>query len=1032
MIDGLIQNATLLLSLATLYSLFLVRLKSQRLSTQWLKGALFGLAAVVAMLYPLELQPGLIFDGRSVILGLAGVFSGPLVAAVAAAVAGSYRLWLGGAGVYMGVATIVTAAVLGASLHALIRRRHWALNARNLLLFGFVLHLLELSWVILLPSALRMSVLSQVALPFLVVLPLLTLVLGLLLHTIAERETIRNTLAKDRAFLRTLVQTLPDLIWVKDPDGVYLACNPRFEQFFGASEAAIKGRRDLDFMPAAEAELFRRHDLRALAADGPVMNEETITFACDGHRERLETIKTQMRDAEGRLIGVLGIARDVTSLRDREYFFFESQRAARIGSYKTDFIADRWESSGVLDDIFGIDAHYERNVSGWLKIVYPDDRESMQRYLQEVVLGAGQPFNREYRICRQNDGETRWVLGLGQVSVDASGQVVSMTGTIQDVTERKEVEQQNQALAERLEHIAYHDHLTGVPNRRLLTDRLEQALKQTRRDHKLLAVCYLDLDGFKPINDRYGHSIGDLFLVQIAERLRGLLRASDTIARFGGDEFVLLLTQLTRPRDCDELLERLLSAICQPIEVQNAQVSVSASLGVTLYPLDRSDPDTLLRHADQAMYRAKESGKNCYHLYDPEQDRQLHARRDKLSELAAGLERGDLCLHYQPQVDLISRKVIGFEALIRWQHPRDGLLMPGAFLDDLEGTELEIRVGEWVIETALCQLAAWQAIDLLLPISVNISAGHLLRADFAARLQKTLNAYPQVVAGQLKLEILETAAISDFEQAKRVLTDCRALGVHFALDDFGTGYSSLAYFRTLPVDMLKIDQSFVRDMLADAGDMEIVDSVVKLSHAFNRNVIAEGVETMAHAALLTWIGCHFGQGYGIARPMPVTAVPNWLDTWREQTGWSLDAIAKDVDDSTQNSPLRQGLPLMLLGQNCRYWIERLNRVLTGTEGLSTKTRARLTQQFAPWTSVQHKQCAQLLKPFPRVDEQHQRLHALVIQTLARLEQENRGSANRTDRELTELQQATEQLLDAIGDSIRELKHQDPLESRIPS
>jgi diguanylate cyclase (GGDEF)-like protein/PAS domain S-box-containing protein len=1120
MIGGLIQNATLLLSLAAIYSLFIVRLTPGRLGTQVLNGALFGLAAVAGMLYPLALQPGLIFDGRSVILAMAGVFAGAPAAAVAALMAGGYRLWLGGPGVYMGVATIVTSAAMGTGFHLMLQRHHLRLGARNLLAFGFVLHLAALGWVVLLPATARMDVLAQVALPFLVVLPLLTLVLGLLLHAITERESIRETQAKDRAFLRTLVQTLPDLIWVKDPQGVYLTCNPRFEQFFGASEADIKGRTDADFMAAREAAFFRRHDQNALKANAPVVNEESITFASDGHREILETIKTPMRDAEGQLIGVLGIARDVTSLRDREFFFLESQRAARIGSYKADFVADCWESSGVLDDIFGIDQGYERSIAGWLAIVHPDEREAMRHYLEQVVLGAGQPFNREYRIRRPSDGQTRWVLGIGEVKLDARGKALSMTGTIQDITERKQTEHQlqlaasvfahslegiiiadpdnrivdvnpsfsritgyakaevmgrdqsllaadpedvalfasigqaladqgswhgelwhrrkdgetypavlsisavrdaqqrvqnhiavfsdnseNRSLAARLEHIAYHDHLTGVPNRRLLTDRLDQALKQARRDGRLLAVCYLDLDGFKPINDRHGHNIGDLFLVRIAERLSALLRESDTIARFGGDEFVLLLTNLAHPNACDELLERVLATIRQPIEVAGIRMSVSASLGATLCPPDRPDPDTLLRHADQAMYRAKESGKNRYHLYDPEQDRRLHARRDRLEELRRAIDQGELRLHYQPQVDLISREVVGFEALIRWQHPREGLLMPGDFLGDIEGSELEVSLGEWVIDTALRQLVLQAADRTQVPaglgMSVNISPGHLLRADFPARLKQRLDAHPEVDAERLKLEILETAAISDFDQAKEVLTACRALGVRFALDDFGTGYSSLASFRTLPVDILKIDQSFVRDMLVDAGDMDIVDSVVKLSGAFHRSVIAEGIETPAHAALLAWLGCRHGQGYGIGRPMPAAAIPAWLAHWQAQPGWDLDLLAAEVVAASDAG--NKDLILTVIAQNCRYWVERLQTLVARQESapVASDPDQDPRQIFAPWLDDQSHLCVAGLELHPRAAARHRHIQQLARDLIALLVSGQKAQARARGKELTE-------------------------------
>ncbi len=440
-----------------------------------------------------------------------------------------------------------------------------------------------------------------------------------------------------------------------------------------------------------------------------------------------------------------------------------------------------------------------------------------------------------------------------------------------------------------LDQLAYYDPLTGVPNRRMLEDRLGQAVERTRRNGQSLAVCYLDLDDFKPINDRLGHAMGDQLLIQMTQRLQGILRGHDTLARLGGDEFVLLLTDLQQPSEWQLVLDRVLTAVQQPVELGGEDATVSVSVGVTVFPADNADADTLLRHADQAMYRAKQAGRNRYSLFDMAQDREVQVQREQQERLSLALAQNELVLHYQPKVDLETGAVVGAEALIRWQHPDLGLLPPGQFLWQAADSDLEIALGEWVIQTALNQVVHWKQTDSAWPVgacvSVNLSGHQLLKPGFYAWLQETLGQHSAVSPSELELEILESAAIGDMATAAHVMTQCRALGVRFALDDFGTGYSSLAYFRTLPVDMIKIDQSFVRDMLDDPNDLGIVQSVVYLAHAFHRPVIAEGVETLAHAASLLRLGCHLAQGYGIARPMPAAALPAWARGWQEQRQW---------------------------------------------------------------------------------------------------------------------------------------------------
>jgi len=462
---------------------------------------------------------------------------------------------------------------------------------------------------------------------------------------------------------------------------------------------------------------------------------------------------------------------------------------------------------------------------------------------------------------------------------DAEGCTQNYVALFTDITQMKDYQRQ-------LEHIAHFDALTSLPNRVLLADRLQQALTHCVRRDLLVAVVYLDLDGFKIVNDTHGHGLGDELLVALAQRMKAALRDGDTLARIGGDEFVAVLVDLDRAQDAEPVLERLLRAAAEPVALASATLQVSASIGVTVYPQDNSEVDQLLRHADQAMYVAKQAGKNRFHLFDVVQDAAVKTQRESLDRISRALEQHELVLYYQPKVNMKTGTVVGAEALIRWQHPQRGLLAPAAFLPVIENHPMSEAVGEWVIDTALRQMLRWKAMGLDLPVSVNIGARQLQQADFARRLTHLLGRYPGVAPHALELEILETSALEDLGQVFQAILSCQTLGVRFALDDFGTGYSSLTHLRHLPAEVIKIDQSFVRDMLHDSNDLAIVRGVIGLASAFGREVIAEGVETSEHGVQLLALGCEFAQGYGIARPMPAADMLAWVNKWRPYDAWA--------------------------------------------------------------------------------------------------------------------------------------------------
>ncbi|MCO7230608.1 EAL domain-containing protein [Halomonas sp. CnH100-B] len=435
--------------------------------------------------------------------------------------------------------------------------------------------------------------------------------------------------------------------------------------------------------------------------------------------------------------------------------------------------------------------------------------------------------------------------------------------------------------ARHLNREVYFDALTGLPNLQLLTQLIQESIQHAENRQLPLAVCALDIDHFQRINDRLGPQIGDALLTAFAQRISHLLFGDDVLARIGGDEFVLLLHHGVE----EAFFEKLLASIRQPLLIEGQTIYLTASLGITCYPDDHAQGDVLLRHANQAMYRAKQRGRDTYHFFDSHQDRRLQVRHEQRQRFMDAIHHDELRLFYQPQVDMRSGCVVGVEALIRWQHPELGLLSPGDFLPIIDGTPLEVDLGEWVLEHALRQLALWQSEGMALPVNVNISPSHLLVNTFSQRLAELLARYPTVSPSLLKLEVLESAAMHDVKAALKNMARCQALGVGFAIDDFGTGFSSLTHLRQLPVNLIKIDQSFVRDMLSDQNDMAIVESVIYMANRFQRPMLAEGVETLDHAKALMALGCELAQGYGIARPMPAESVPEWMAHWPERQDW---------------------------------------------------------------------------------------------------------------------------------------------------
>lgn len=483
-------------------------------------------------------------------------------------------------------------------------------------------------------------------------------------------------------------------------------------------------------------------------------------------------------------------------------------------------------------------------------------------------VSRGQVWKGE--ICnRKKDGSLYWVESTIVPMYDDASQRVQKYASIRfDVTEKRK-------FLETLQWQAEHDELTGLPNRFLLSKALDQAIVKAKSQPSTVAVGVLDLDGFKQINDRYGHEIGDRLLVAVADRLKHSMRIEDTVARLGGDEFVLILG-VRDPKVLESALQRLLAALSAVYIIDGIGINISASIGVTLYPNDNENADTLLRHADQAMYKAKQSGRNCFHLFDVSKDKMDKSAFDTVIRVRQALHDGELCLHYQPKISLSSGAVIGFEALLRWQHPRDGLILPQYFIPLIEQSDLIVEIGEWVIDQALSQIEQWADLGHSWSVSVNIAALHLKKENFVKSLKFLLDSHPNVLPQMLDIEITESVVIEHLPHVTQCLIACQDLGVTFSLDDFGTGYSSLSYLKQLPTQSIKIDKSFIRDILIDKDSLGLTKAIIGLAKSFNREVIAEGVETVEHGVFLMNLGCDVAQGYGIAKPMPVEKVPSWV------------------------------------------------------------------------------------------------------------------------------------------------------------
>jgi len=808
--------------------------------------------------------------------------------------------------------------------------------------------------------------------------------------------------AKSQRFTDMLLLAMPMPVFYKDAQGRYMGCNDAFARVTGLSRRDIRGKVAAELWPAELAALHVRHDE---ALHGGFGHQEYPGLLIDQHGLERHVIfsKDVFYDEEGNIAGIIGAWNDISDLRRAEgrlRLLAGVFKHSREGIVIADAAGRVVDVNRALCEISGFG---REEVIGQLPAHFYSGRHEPEFYRQIAVTLQQQGHWQGEVWNRRKDGSVYPVLLSISVIYDQQGAVQHYIAVFADITVMKEQEA-------RLDRMAHHDPLTQLPNRVLLGDRMRVAIAQAARSGQWLAICFMDLDGFKRVNDRYGHDVGDQLLICIADRLQAIMRGGDTVARLGGDEFALLLSGLPDIEACHHSLRQVLDNVAQPCAIGDIEVQVSASIGVTLYPQDEQDADTLLRHADQAMYKAKDLGRNGYQIFDAEHDRQSRSRQQSLQRLEQALHHGELQLYYQPKVNMRDGAIVGMEALMRWHHPQRGVLPPGAFLPDVEDSHLEMVLGEWVIATALQQMATWRGEGHMLSVSVNISAHHLQQANFADRLALLLQSHPDVPRGMLEIEVLESTALSDIDHVSRLIQTCQALGVRFSLDDFGTGYSSLLYLKRLPADKLKIDQSFVRSMLESSDDLAIVQGIIGLSEAFSRELVAEGVETIELGSLLLHLGCEVAQGYGIAKPMPASEVVAWCQQWHSPADWRQTARKRWTQDDiflfglelNQGAMLDRLFAMAQAGESDGHWHddvgERFQRWYAG-DGLMRygshpqyallgQLQAQLQQQCGQvWQALQLKDdeaVQQLLPALFRLRQQHSQTIRHLLSSMPQL------------------------------------------------
>jgi len=996
----IIRSAALLLALCMLQSINLRVLRDHARAAAVVGGLIFGAVTVVGMVIPLVVAPGVIVDARSVVLVCAGLFGGPVVAVISAAIAAAYRGYLGGQGMVVGISVILTCAILGLAYRHLYLRGKVGIGAVQLLAFGAVVHVLLASGVyqMLPPDQAPQLALTLGWILVLVFTPA-TMVLGLILKDAADRVATERELLQTSARLRAIGDAIPDPLFVLDADGRYVeilsSSNDRL--FLPADQ--LRGRLMHEVLPGAVADMMLDHVKRTLAMgtvhafeyDLPTMaglrhfearlrpleavagQQRAVVLLSRDITERHD-FHVQLKASEERFrhllqniptLAVQGYAADGTTIYwntacERLYGYTAQEAIGKnlvdliiplslhdvirtaiadmVTSGRTpkasELVLQRKDGNAItvhsshavvqqsdgskLLFCFDIDLTDRKKAEDELRvaaIAFEAQEGIMVSDASQKILRVNQAFTRITGFLPQDVvGRTHEVLSSGwhdadfyasietaldmegrwegeiwsrrkdgevfpkwlniKVVKDTMGLTTHYVGTFMDVTHRKAAEDQ-------IRRLAFYDALTGLPNRRLLMDRLQQAIASATRSRQGGAILFIDLDHFKTLNDTMGHDKGDLLLQQVSNRLTDAVRGEDTVARLGGDEFVVMLENLGEdPQEvatrATAIGQKLIAALNKPYQLVGAEYHSTPSMGVALYFGNDTGIDDLLKQADMAMYQAKNSGRNCMRFFDPHMQAAVSGRAALENDIRRGILLGQFLLFYQPQVNAAGA-VVGAEALLRWAHPERGMVSPANFIPVAEESGHILALGSWVLEAACAQLLVWadDPVTEGLTLAVNVSSRQFRQPDFADYVLGLLD-YTGANPQRLKLELTESLLADNLEDLIGKMAVLRERGVGFSLDDFGTGYSSLSYLKRLPLDQLKIDRSFVSDVLTNPNDASIAKTIVTLGRGLGLSVIAEGVETAEQRDFLLAAGCDTYQGYFFSRPVPADQFERYL------------------------------------------------------------------------------------------------------------------------------------------------------------
>ncbi|MEO8543096.1 MAG: EAL domain-containing protein [Burkholderiaceae bacterium] len=691
--------------------------------------------------------------------------------------------------------------------------------------------------------------------------------------TEAHRALLALSASEQR--FRTLTEKAQVMTMVCDPHGTVLYASDAAREMLGLDADTLRGQNLFDAMHPQDRQLAREAMTRVVLRQGN-SGEQILRYRhSDGQWRFLASLATNFLDEEA-IGGVVFDFRDATerkraeqaeqALRETEDRWKLALESAGDGVWDWDIATGVEQISQGCKEMYGYaNDEMSDHPDGLDLLTHPQDKPAMMQDLQNHLDGLTATYQNEHRIlCR--DGSWKWILSRGMViGRDAQGRPLRMIGTHTDITKRKSAE----ALVWQQ---ANFDMLTGLPNRRMLRDRLELEFKRVDREGKQMAILFVDLDHFKEVNDTLGHDAGDQLLVEAARRIRACVRESDTVSRMGGDEFTLVLSKLDDDGQLDRILAAVLSAMAALFQVGNEQVFISASIGITMYPGDGSDVEALFKNADQALYAAKAAGRNRFRFFTPALQESALNRVRLANDLRASLTDNQFHLVYQPIVSLLDGSIHKAEALIRWQHPMRGLISPGEFIPVAESTGLIIDIGEWVFHTAAAQVAEWRRrYDPDFQISINKSPTQF--HNDAGRQHAWIDHLTNIgLPGHaVVVEITEGLLLDTSNSVAAQLLELRQCGIQVSLDDFGTGFSSLTYLQRFDIDYLKIDQSFVRELVPGGTELALCKAIIVMAHELGMQVIAEGVETPAQRDLLLGAGCDFGQGYLFARPMPADA-----------------------------------------------------------------------------------------------------------------------------------------------------------------